>query len=414
MSNNEVVWNIDLKKVEKIDKVLEMIRNKEEQELEELLNSLKLTKKVWKSKSGDIYHLIKYDKNGMTYDMATTTGLLRSIVVNDEGKIVCYSPGKSIHPKEEDMKTRFTRENIEIEEIVEGTMINVFYDKGNWEIATKSSVGGEVLFYSNGTLPREEVEKKTFRRMFLEVMLEVGLDFDNLNKDYCYSFVMQHPSNRIVCPIKEMRLYVIGIYKIENLEVREMVRGVVDWSKTKVKEPLRYEGSIEELKEKYASMNAEYEVVGLSCREKLTGERYKYINPNYEIVKNLKGNQPKMQYQYLSLRKQGNVKDFLKYYPEMKKEFILYRDQVHKYTMMLYDNYKSCFVKKLRPLNEFPKEYKTYMYKLHYEIYLPVLREKGDHITINKVIDFVNNLHPAQLMYVLNYNMREYAKSEKK
>ena len=62
-----------------------------------------------------------------------------------------------------------------INEIIEGTMINLFYSSnekgGAWEIATKSTVGGNVVFYAPKN-PKDTVEirdKDTFRNMFFEL-----------------------------------------------------------------------------------------------------------------------------------------------------------------------------------------------------------------------------------------------------
>ena len=95
----------------------------------------------------------------------------------------------------------------------------------------------------------------------------------------------------------------------------------------------------EKLDEKYASMNTSYDILGYVVYNTTTGERMKMRNPMYEEVKALRGNQTKLQFQYLSLRSQCKVKDYLKYYPESKRDFSKYRDDVHRFTSTLYTNY---------------------------------------------------------------------------
>ena len=106
-----------------------------------------------------------------------------------------------------------------------------------------------------------------------------------------------------------------------------------------------------------------------------SGMRSKFRNPNYEMVRNLRGNQPKKQYTYLVLRQQGRVSEYLKYYSEDKKDFALFREQIHVFTHHLHKNYLSCYVRKEHPLKYFPYEYRTHVYNLHQE-YLTNLRPK--------------------------------------
>ena len=59
-------------------------------------------------------------------------------------------------------------------------------------------------------------EENTFKYMFNEVCETIGFNINNLNKSYVYSFVMQHPRNRIVKIIKNMKLYLVDVYEITN------------------------------------------------------------------------------------------------------------------------------------------------------------------------------------------------------
>jgi hypothetical protein len=153
-------------------------------------------------------------------------------------------------------------------------------------------------------------------------------------------------------------------------------------------------------------MNTSYDILGVVIHNKTTGERTKIRNPVYEQVRNLRGNQPKLQYQYLFLRSEGKIKDFLKYYPENKQIFSTFRDQIHLFTNTLFLNYVSCYIKKDKPLIEFSEQYRTHMYNIH-QNYLNDLREKKLFVTNVIVQKYVNKLHPSLLMYSLNYQMRK-------
>ncbi len=143
--------------------------------------------------------------------------------------------------------------------------------------------------------------------------------------------------------------------------------------------------------------------MGVIIKNKVYNIRTKIRNPAYEEVRLLKGNQPKLQYQYLLLRNQGKVGDFLKYYPESKREFAEYRNQIHEFTNALFNGYVSCYIKKEAPLNQYNGQLKPHMFNIH-KIFLSTLKEQGLYVTMSVVISYVNGLHPSQLMYALNFD----------
>lgn len=369
-------------------------------------NTLLMKKMVCRSNNAE-YKVIHYDKDVLKSDLVNTAGLCRSVIVNSNNKVVGFAPPKSISAGA--FIEKFPeRENVIAEEFVEGTMINVFYDDsiGDWEISTKNTVGATSSFYKTSN-------SKTFRQMFMEAAEHCNLDIRNLLKEFSYSFVLQHPENRIVVPFKVPMLYLVAGYKIlnENGTVQ-----VVPYHSTffhnlnylmstnGIRFPEIYEfDRYWNLVEQYASRNTPYNVMGVVLYNKATGERAKIRNPTYEHVRNLRGNQSKLQYQYLHLRKTGRVKEFLKYYPETKKDFSYFRDQVHMFSNTLYENYVSCYIKKVKPLNEYPDQYKTHMYNIH-KYYLNELLEKKEYVSRNYVRNYVNNLHTSLLMHCLNYD----------
>ena len=365
-----------------------------------------------------MYYIIRYDKDVLNIDLIPSFGLCRSVIVNDLKEVIGFAPPKSV-PADKFIKqypvTKTDKKGIVGEEFVEGTMINVFFNKlvNEWVIATRNVVGAHCGFYKTTTATASQ---KTFDQMFQEAALHCNLCLDRLNKEFSYSFVLQHPENRIVVPIKEPVLYLVAAYKITNtdnsVEVTPYHSSYFSQSKcyltneTSVRYPTLYTfDTYWNLIDRFTSMNTPYDVMGVVLYNMNTGERAKVRNPTYEQVRNLRGNQPKLQYQYLCLRKEGRIKDFLKYYPEYKNEFSCFRDQVHMFTNTLYENYVSCYIKKQHELNHYPPQFKTHMYTLH-QHYLQELREKKEYITKPFVQKYVNELHPSLLMYCINYNMR--------
>ena len=361
-------------------------------------------KKSYTTLTNEFYKIIGYNKPVFKVE---SYGLIRSMIINSSNKVVCFSPSKSLPYDQFIKKYAELNENIIAEEFVEGTMINVFWTGYKWEFATRNTVGAEVFFYK--TVPIQ----KTFRTMFLEAAKENNLDIELLDKTLCYSFILQHPGNRIVIPFSSPQLYLIAVYEIvyandfndstNSIFIHQQKREINQT--TLIKTPIEYKfTSYDDLIQKYANMNTSYKIMGVMIHNTTTGERCKLRNPSYEQVRNLKGNHPNLQYQYLSLRQNGNLSSFLHYYPEHSKDFNYFKDNLHLFTNAIYQNYISCYIKKENPLLEYPEEYRSCMFNLHQK-YLNELKIVNSYISKSVVIDYVNNMPIGLQIYLLNYNV---------
>lgn len=367
----------------------------------------------YSTKSNETYKIVRYNKEQLACDLIPTYGLLRSVIINSQKQIVSFAPPKSIPADEFMRKYSKKSDYIIAQEFIEGTMINVFYDPAikSWKIATRNTVDADVSFYQS---PKKD-SSKTFHTMFVEACHQNNFNYDTLNPKFCYSFVLQHPDNRIVVPFKTPQLYLVEVYEIIQTETSvsifdqniSAVRTNGLWNQTSIRFPDVYEfTTYNELVEKFGSANTPYDVMGIVIKNMTTNERAKIRNPIYEEVRHLKGNRSKLQYQYLHLRKEGKLPEYLKFYPENKKTFSECRDQVHMFTNALHQNYLACYVKKERPLNTFGAQYKTHMFKIH-EQYTNDLRVKNQFVNNTVVQKYVNNLTPALLMHSLNFHLRK-------
>ena len=406
---------------------MKVLLSEESEAKRNTIYNLKLSEKKWHLNGTD-YYTIKYNKNQLTPDKYKNVGMLRSIIYKNN-KILGFSPPKSINY--EDFESNYNLNECHAEDFIEGTMINMFYDHDidTWVYATKSCVGANVYLFNPNTQfgmnnenmnenMNENIENnkrnKTFGEMFLEVCNAANIDFEMFPKEYSYSFIFVHPENRIVIPVTMMQLFLVRVYSINNdtytiteVNKEEIIFNMgIDFVDKFLFMPMKYSiYNMEEIKNSMASMNTPYNIVGVMIYAP-DGRRTKLRNPNYEDIRKLRGNQAKLQYQYLTLRQNGKMKDFLLYYPEYKNIFTSYRDQLHRYTETLYQNYIRCYIKKERKLGEFPHDYKTHMFNLH-KLYLDDLRENKMYINKNVVQNYVNKIHPSLLMYTLNYHKRQ-------
>ena len=365
-------------------------------------------------KKWDHLFVLKYVKSKLTTENIDSLGLFRSIVANKNGEIVSFAPPKSI---DYDVFSQSNEYNdCYIQHFPEGTMINVFFDKyiDDWQITTRSSIGAKCNFNMDSNI--------TYRYMFLDAMNHRGLEFEDLDKTCCYSFVLQHPQNRIVVPISEPTLILTNKYKIDNNQIfnnnsfinvpKFSTLTMHNMNDKSFKDSVNYTGdNWRQLSEHFFSDNLPYQFQGVMIWN-TKGQRTKIRNSNYEKVKHLKGNSPKLQYHYYYLRQNGAVGDFLKYYPEYKGDFSDFRRELHKYTSQLYQNYIKCFIRKEKPLVEFPYQYKTHMFKIH-ELYLNDLKLDGKFVNKQVVMNYVNTLPPPRLMHSVNHIKKQFDKDQR-
>ena len=349
-----------------------------------------------------LYYLVNYDKKIMQkrVESGVEYGYIqyvRSVVLNENRKIVCFSP-PMCEPKHVELDVSTIRF---VEEFVEGTMVNLFYNSSNdvqkWEFSTKNVVS---------PLEKKEGAGKCFRKMFLEACAasKLNLSFDDLPKEYSYSFVIQHPNNAIVAPVERAALYIVAVYYIDGTTAYEMDRSVVKWGRfSKVCHPARFtmkgEEDFNKILNLWASSNSLYYYPGVMFRTQ-SGERYKFRNPNYEYVKNAKGAEDKSRFVFLHLKKLGMLKSHFDRFPEDELKFFRHQTNLYNYTHNLHKNYMDCYVFKKMVIKDFPVEYKQNIFNLH-KNYNLVLRPTGKRVNMSYVIEFMNGQTVKSQMFVI-------------
>ena len=264
-------------------------------------------------------------------------------------------------------------------------------------------------------------------------MLPGGLEA--VPKQYCYSFVLQHPKNQIVNVITVPRLYLVAVYEIVRPDgepgTEATMAGVSAIRLERDIFSCSFGGTVSRMPsdltcvadatdaavsatitphtvEDYCRMYGSAEtrsvsLPGVVFHDRDTGFCYKQRNPKYESVKKRKGMEQKLIAQYLQLRKDRAIDEYLKYHPQHSRVFNTFRERLHEYTLRLYDAYIEHYVKKnAKPLKEYDRELKTHMYKLHYDVFLATMKEAGTFVTKHTVINYVNQLAAAQQLACLN------------
>uniref|UniRef100_A0A6C0F8X2 T4 RNA ligase 1-like N-terminal domain-containing protein n=1 Tax=viral metagenome TaxID=1070528 RepID=A0A6C0F8X2_9ZZZZ len=355
------------------------------------------------------FTIIKYNKKNLTIDNENSVGLFRSVIMNDDN-IVAFAPQKSVNYNNFIAQHEFN--DCYITEYVDGTMINIFYNNKKldengettpgWEFCTRSNIGAKCRYNLD--------TQKTFYDMFLDACIEEKLDFNILNKECCYSFVLQHPDNKIVKHIEKPKLILTRVYSFnsenEIFDVTEEEKNIdIDTPRTLYNINKNVSNWLD-FTELCSGENLPFDEVGFVIYNK-EGVRTKIRNIAYEKVKRLKGNLQKMFLQYLTLRKSGQLRNFLRYFPEYKDNFELYKQKLYKWTYQLFDHYVDTFILKKKRLKECPFEFKPILYNIQKE-YLEMLKPNNKKITFKYLTGYVHDcIPPKKLMFCINYPLRK-------
>lgn len=352
--------------------------------------------------------------------------MYRSAVYNQHEQLIALAPLQSF-PNNNFVLDLKSNSTFIINEIVEGTMINLFWDsdEGCWDICTKRGIGGNYSYFRN-----ENKENKTFRTMFLEALSEASIseangkseatdkseangksegeatktvlsdiDFSTFDKTCCYTFVLQHPSNHIVISVPNPRLYLVGAFKIgDNGSYTFIPPKQVNIGSLIVSVPLSYSSNevvtmqelpeiLNKLETSMSNPTNEHTLVGYMVTNVETGYRCAYYNNRYLEVKMLRGNNPSLHYQYLVLRKIGKVSEFLHYFPMYYEQFNKYFEHFKMFCERIHKLYWLVHVKKELTIADVPcSKDKYFVEKLHYDYFIPGKKENPKYFITKKIV----------------------------
>lgn len=283
-----------------------------------------------------------------------------------------------------------------VEDFVDGIMLNMFWD-GAWRLASRTNLDAKAGFYG----------KRSFAELFWETADAVSLNKDNLNTSRVYSWVLQHPTERIVVnlPNGKPKLFLVEVSEFkENGDQLVFRDGDLAFREF---QPTRHSlNTLEEVKAHVAAWgrNAGYLWQGVVLKNLPSASaaaanpiRWKLRTEKYETARVLRGNQSKLPFLWLERFTEHKLTAYLAVYPEEEEAANEVVESFKACTKELHRLYEEVYRKKMYPLGKAPQKYRKLLWEIH-------AVRKGAYFP--HVRDFMNGQDTARKLWLVNYEVR--------
>ena len=375
-------------------------------------HSLKLNEKIQTHMSYQ-YKIWNYDKNYMCFDEHNAIKNCRSVIFSHpQNHLLSISPGKTM--KSDDFCEKHPNfENIYINEYIDGTMIHLFYDRRikAWEISSKNNVGCfQKLQRNNNKSPNSLLEmfKDALGENMRASLNSIPL-FNYFPKNYCYQFVLLHPENTILYPIKHAMLYLVSVYDItpqtrRAVHIPPIIYESWDFlqNSTILFPKMKKIENWDQISKQQLSIYKNNEhICGYMALHVDSGERAKFMNPQYMQAKELNRENHRLGLYYLCLHKRNLIKEYLQYFPQFRKTFRRFQQYFEDYIEELHAAYLVKYVWKNSIQGEIHEKYRNYVHDIHRDVYIKSGHIHRKKITKQVVYDYMLNKPPGEILYVL-------------
>jgi hypothetical protein len=367
---------------------------------------------------GIMYNIITYDKSARSYNDSLDVRKYRSVITSfPDNYLLSVSPPTSIQP--ELFQEMHPNPSLQITEIIEGTLIHLFYDyrTSEWEIATKNAIGGNYKLFNRKNAAPLKKDHPTVRDMFFDCLrlprsYKMSVLSDELSIDYSYCFVMRHPNNHITMDIEKPELFLVAVYDIYPNRVNHVPQVVFEkWTCFKdmpvIRFPQLFQDSSGLSSDDYKSLAIKNGLMGITFLDLESGDRYNIENPIYLNQKQL--SKTDILYQYLCLRRINQTAVFLKHFPKYSDEFHGFHECYKAFIEKAHGAYISVFINK----NSDTKASEIITHIIHqiHKQYLCGGRKAP--ITKKRVYELLETLFtPDELLYFITEDRRLYFYSE--
>ena len=302
--------------------------------------------------------------NGVIFEKNTNKLLHYSFPKAYEG---VYSP---YIENEKDCYKKNINQSFEVEISTEGTHIKVFWYNEEWKVSTSRSIEAGLSFWNS---------EKSFKEMFYETCEYENIDLNSLDKDYCYSFIMQHPENKICRDITVPYCNMLNKVNLDESTVLRTTEGFV------------IDSSIDLLLEKmrHSKTNLNY-IVYLEDYS-----RIKITNNNFKKLQKLLKNDNNIKKIYLKSLQEGTSEKMKNNSKEHQEVFERIESILDITVKNIQESYKNNFIYKQKTYVYF--KFGKILNSLHW-----VYRKTNQKIHYGMILNFLLDMSLKDLIWVLD------------
>lgn len=346
---------------------------------------------VDRNKKNDLI-MVSFTKNNNLSNQEIREANGTILTKNNEIVHHCFSMTYDNYNTEEvqELIKNTNNDNIHLQKFYEGSLIRVYYYNGKWNLGTSRKINARNNYWTS---------KKCFNTLFEEVLNnrynKTIDDFYNvLDKEYCYTFILQHPENKMILKHRYNIIFVnkVSLNTLEEFLEAEELLNIVSMSEIL---NVKLEDLIKELEDEECDINNNYLCL---LRHNNSYYRIKLLNKKYREAQELKNNEQHIEMKYIELIQNDMTEqmDRLKeLFSENKKTFMYIDYKYKRVIKLIHRDYFNKYINKLDNI-EYNKHYERTLTQLH-AIYLKTRQP----VTYETVENKLKELKPKAIAYIL-------------
>ncbi len=298
------------------------------------------------------------------------------------------------------MKESLTKDwsQYQVENLIDGAVVRLYWYRNQWNVATLKCIDARDANWSS---------KRSFYDLFIEAAGLSGLDYEKLNKQYCYTFIVRHPSNHMIVKYDKSSLIHLCTVDMSAMSEETNTVGYV-LHDIGIPRPNQYNfGAFDdfwtEVQNPVEGPFNEESILGFILTHKVTGDKIKVEKDNYRLARRMKGNCPNINYRVLELlrddlfNQEGEQRRrFLYFFPQYEGNYTKMETNFQRLVKRIYETYEALYTRSSVSSQQMDPLEKHVLDDLYY-----TQIEEGRRVGYHRVEKYLRNLSVFRLAYLL-------------